>query len=310
MVINSKKLLTLVVVVLFSSLFGISVGNYLGRFLDKKYNLPEYEKQILDKDLTELENNLDQLLQNRPNNEVPLTRGGDIAPSNFLINLLFEHKKNLPFVMALLFTTLGVAGVTYEDQLKNFLLLGSGKFRSSLKAIKHLKITNAFIQKLTQLATSEEVNKQRELLEQINYSPEMSFSEKVDGFKLLILDLLNFDSKRKVILGIVMLVSILTYLATANIPVFAQFIAALISLIKEGKISLTVAKFIAKAIDKTELNVPTELIDAIELADQIDLKDKQDITEALESFNIYLSPPSKAPVPEQIRARLFKLWKF
>lgn len=309
MFIDSKKLLTLVLVSIFSSLFGISLGNYLGKFLDKKYNLPEYEKQILDQDLTELENNLDQLMQNRPNNSVPV-RGGDLTSSNFLINLLLEHKKNLPFVMALLFTTLGVAGVTYEDQLKNFVLLGSGKFRSSLKTIKHLKITNAFIKKLTQLATSEEVNKQREFLEQINYSPEMSVNEKLDGYRLLILDILNFDSKRKVIISIIMLVSILTYLATANIPVFAQFIGALISLIKEGKISVTVAKFIAKTISKTDVDVPKELIDAIELVDVIDLKEEKEITEALESINIYLSPPSKAPVPEQIRARLFQFWNF
>lgn len=212
--------------------------------------------------------------------------------------------------MATVMMIVTVGGVTYEDQLKNFVLLGSGKFRSSLKAIKHLKITNAFIKKLTQLATSEEVNKQREFLEQINYSPEMSVNEKVDGYRLLILDILNFDSKRKVIIGIIMLVSILTYLATANIPVFAQFIGALISLIKEGKISLTVAKFIAKTIEKTDLNVPKELIDAIELVDAIDSKEEKEITEALESINIYLSPPSKAPVPEQIRTRLFKFCNF
>lgn len=305
--LSFKKLLTLVIISILSARFGMSLGNWLGQFLDKRYGLKAYENQMLDEDLEKFEKDLEQFQRSREK-EPTKVRGGDLPSSNFLINLLLEHKKNLPFVMATLMTILTVGGVTYEDQLKNFVLVGSGKFRSTWKTIQSLKITNAYIKKLSELANSENVNKQREFLEQINYSPEMSVKERIDGYRLMILNVLNLDSKRKVIISVIMLVTILVYLGTANLPVFGQFLAALISLIKEGKVSVTVTRFLVKVMESKNFDVPKELIDAIELVDEIDPNEEKELTEALESFNIYISSPSGAPVPEKVRTSVFKFF--
>lgn len=64
--------------------------------------------------------------------------------------------------------------------------------------------------------------------------------------------------------------TILGYLGTVNLPLFRQFLAALISFLKEGKISITVIKFLVQTMESRNFDVSKELTNALELADTID----------------------------------------
>jgi hypothetical protein len=87
----------------------------------------------------------------------------------------------------------------------------------------------------------------------------MSAAEKIDGYKILLADILRFDSKRKIFFGIIGFVSMLGYLFTANLFLFGQVIIALMSLIKEGKISRGVARIIVNMLRLKGVPVPDEL---------------------------------------------------
>jgi len=97
------------------------------------------------------------------------------------------------------------------------------------------------------------------LIEAFNLKPQLSPAEKIDGYKILLEDILTFDSKRKVFFAIIGLVSMLAYFFTANLFIFGQVILALMSLIKDGKIYKGVARTIVHMLRLKGVAVPEEL---------------------------------------------------
>ena len=85
-------------------------------------------------------------------------------------------------------------------------------------------------------------------MEAFDLQPNLSPAEKIDGYKILLEDIFTFDSKRTIFFAVIGFVSLLGYLFTANLFLFGQVILALMSLIKEGKISKGVARTIVRML--------------------------------------------------------------
>jgi hypothetical protein len=63
----------------------------------------------------------------------------------------------------------------------------------------------------------------------------MPLKEKIDGYKLILIDLLSCDTKLKLIYNTIGLATLLIYLFTGNLLVFMNMIWALVQLVKKGK---------------------------------------------------------------------------
>ena len=90
-------------------------------------------------------------------------------------------------------------------------------------------------------------------------TPKMSKRERLDGYKLIVLELLNCDTKLKSFYSLIGLTMLLVYLFTGNFVIFMYMLAAIIQLIKEGKISRTAAKFLIKLLKQRGVPIPQEL---------------------------------------------------
>jgi hypothetical protein len=87
----------------------------------------------------------------------------------------------------------------------------------------------------------------------------MTYNEKMVGYKLILVDLLSCDTKKKLISNTIALATLLIYLFTGNLLVFTNMVWALIQLIKEGKISRAVGKTLIVLLRQKGIVIPKEL---------------------------------------------------
>ena len=97
------------------------------------------------------------------------------------------------------------------------------------------------------------------MLEAFELTPKITTEERLDVYKLIIVDLLSSDTKRKLIYNILLLATLLAYLFTGNLYVFTNMIWALIKLIQEGKVSRAVGKTLVMLLHKKGIAIPKEL---------------------------------------------------
>jgi hypothetical protein len=219
--------------IIFNILVGTFFG-YLGTLLEKR----------IDKHLKEF--------------ETPNGRGGGDDRVGFWLRLLDTHKKNLPYVLGILGAVVSTGTIKSNEVLSDFLFDTTfsslyQKAASSnlyIKALERRQLVNKFV----------EVHN---LLEAFELTPGMTYKEKLDGYKLIIIDLLNCNTKRKLFYNIIGLASLLVFMFTGNFWIFTNMIWALIQLIKEGKISTAVGKTIAALLRKKGIEIPEELEELI-----------------------------------------------
>jgi hypothetical protein len=190
--------------------------------------------------------------------ETPDNRGGGDDRVGFWLRLLATHKDNLPYVLGILGTVVSTGVVTSNASLSDFLFDTTfsslyQKAASSnlhIKALERRQLVNKFVEA-------------HDLLEAFELTPGITCRERLDGYKLIIIDLLKCDTKAKLIYNSVAFASLLGFMVTGNVWIFTNMIYALIQLIKEGKISTAVGKTIAKLLSKKGIEIPEELQELI-----------------------------------------------
>lgn len=185
-------------------------------------------------------------------------RGGGSDRVSYWLRLLANHKNNLPYVLAILGGVASTATIKYSELLAEF--LSTTTFSSAYELAKS---DNLYIRALKQRQIVNKFVEARSLIEAFEMTPKISSKEKLDGYKLIIGDLLSCNTKTKLIYNIIGLATLLTYLFTGNLLIFMQMIWALVQLIKEGKISGVVARALIILLRKKNIPIPEELADAI-----------------------------------------------
>lgn len=190
---------------------------------------------------------IDDILKSR---ETAGIRGGSSGID--WVSLLAKHRDNIPFIFSLFGALTSSSYLFFEDQLSSFLFQATpGNWYS--------QINNRYFSAIERAQTVFRVTETVSLIEAFDLQPNISPQEKIDGYKILLEDILTFDSKRKIFFAIIGFVSLLGYFFTANIFLFGQVIIALMSLIKEGKISKGVARTIVRMLRLKGVPVPDEL---------------------------------------------------
>jgi hypothetical protein len=190
--------------------------------------------------------------------ETPDTRGSGGDRVGFWLRLLENHKKNLPFVLGVLGVAVSTGTIQSNELLHDFL------FDTTFSSLYEKAASrNLYIKILERRQTFNKFLEVHHLLEGFESSPEMTYLEKLDGYKLIIIDLLNCDTKSKLAYNIIGLVSLLIFLFTGNLWIFTNLMWALMQLIKEGKVSTAVAKTIVKLLRKKGIDIPEELEELI-----------------------------------------------
>jgi len=172
-----------------------------------------------------LQKHVDEVLKSRQTKDL---RGG--ARIDW-VSLLEKHKNNIPFIASLFGA-----------------LTGSSKFTGIYLTTLYSQVNNRYFGAIERAQAAIKVKEAGTLIEAFDLSPKLTGAEKIEGYKLIIQDILTFDSKGKIFFSILGFVSMLAYFFTANLFVFGQLIIALMSLIKEGKISKSVAKTIVRML--------------------------------------------------------------
>lgn len=199
-----------------------------------------------------------QIEKSLKRHETPDLRGGNDDRVGFWLKLLEKHKDNLPYVLAILGGVGATATFKYDELLVEF--LSTTTFSSLYNKVK---IDNRYIKALKQRQTANKFVEAHSLIEAFELTPKMSLKEKIDGYKLILIDLLSCDTKIKLIYNTIGLATLLIYLFTGNLLVFTNMIWALIQLVKEGKVSRAVAKALIVLLRKKCIPIPKELEDLI-----------------------------------------------
>jgi hypothetical protein len=176
----------------------------------------------------------------------------------FWLRLIDGHKNNLPYILGILGILTSTATIQFNKGLAEYLytttfscLYEQINFNNLyLKVIEQRRITNKFL----------EANS---LMQALALTPNMTPHERMDGFKLILADLLSCDTKKKLRYSTFALGTLLIYLFTGNFLVFTHMIWALIQLIKEGKISRAVGKTLIMLLSKKGIPIPEELEDIV-----------------------------------------------
>ena len=200
-----------------------------------------------------LEKKIDKRLRYLKQPEIMDTRGGD-DQIGFWLKLLMNHKENLPWVSGILGVIVTTAILKSNEALLEFL---SDTTFSSFYIKGNSR--NLYIKALEKRQAVNKLIEVRRLLEAFELTPKMTHKERLDGYKLIIIDLLSCDTKRKLIYNILLLATLLAYLFTGNLYVFTNMVWALIKLIQEGKVSRAVGKTLVMLLDKKGIAIPKEL---------------------------------------------------
>jgi hypothetical protein len=173
------------------------------------------------------------------------------------VSLLKKHKSKIPLIALLFGTVTGSSIALFEGQIYQYLLL------LAPKALDSQVNSNYF----GAIDPSKDIIKVKEfatLIETFSLSPKLNETEKIEGYKSIIEYFLEFDSKAKLLSVTLGLASLLAYFSTGNLFLFGQIITALISLIKEGKVSTAVARMIVNGLRQKGVTVPEELEELID----------------------------------------------
>lgn len=174
------------------------------------------------------------------------------------VSLLKKHKGKIPFISFLFGAVTGSSIALFEDQIYQYLLL------LAPKALDPQVNSNYF----GAIDSSKDIIKVKEfakIIESFSLSPRLNETEKIEGYKAIIPYFLESDSKAKLLSVTLGFSSLLAYyFFTGNLFLFGQMIIALISLIKEGKISTAVARMIVNGLRQKGVTVPEELEELIE----------------------------------------------
>jgi hypothetical protein len=213
-----------------------------------------------------LEKRLDKTLESRDNEpvtdnenlespEIKDTSGGSKID---WVSLLKKHKSKIPFISFLFGAVTGTSIALFEDQIyKYLLLLAPGALDPQVNS-------NYF----GAIDSSKDIIKVKEfakIIETFSLSPKLNETEKIEGYKAIIPYFLESDSKAKLISVTLGFTSLLAYyFSTGNLFLFGQMIIALISLVKEGKISTAVARMIVNELRQRGVTVPEELEELID----------------------------------------------
>jgi hypothetical protein len=176
------------------------------------------------------------------------------------VSLLKKHKNKIPLITLLLGAVTGSSIAFFEKQIYQYLLLRAPETLNPPQVNKNYFGAKAIDSSKDIL----QVREFAELIETFSLSPNLNQTEKVDGYKSIIVYFLEFDDKAKLVSVILGFTSLLAYyFSTGNLFLFGQMIVALISLIKEGKISTVVARMIVNGLRQKGVVVPEELEELI-----------------------------------------------
>jgi len=173
------------------------------------------------------------------------------------LSLLKKHKSKIPLIALLFGVATGSSIALFEVQIYQYLLL------LTPTALDSQVNSNYF----GAIDSSKDIIKVKEfakLIETFSLSPKLNETEKIEGYKSIIEYFLEFDSKGKLLSVTLGFASLLAYFSTDNLFLFRQITTALISLIKEGKISTAVARMIVNGLRQKGVTVPEELEELIE----------------------------------------------
>jgi hypothetical protein len=188
----------------------------------------------------------------------PHPRGGDGGRVSFWLKLLENHRNNMPYVLAILGVLASTATVQYNEALAKFLCTTT--FSSLYQKVNS---NNLYIKALEQRQIANKFIEASNLLEAFELTPQMTYNEKIAGYKLILVDLLSCDTKKMLIYNTIALATLLIYLFTGNLLVFTNMIWALVQLIKEGKISRAVGKTLIVLLRQKGILIPKELEEII-----------------------------------------------
>ena len=194
----------------------------------------------------QLQRYLDEVLKSR---ETVDLRGGTGID---WVSLLAKHRDNIPFIFSLFGALTSSSYLFFEDQLSQHLF-------QAIPGNWYGIVNNRYLGAIERDQTVFQVKEAATLIEAFDLQPHLTPAEKIEGYKLIIQDILTFDSKRKIFFAVIGLVSLLAYFFTANLFIFGQVIITLMSLIKEGKISKGVARTIVRMLHLKGVPVPEEL---------------------------------------------------
>jgi hypothetical protein len=182
-----------------------------------------------------LQRYLDEVLKSRE--RVDLGGGAGVD----WVSLLAKDRENIPFIFSLFGALTSSSYLFFEDQLAQHLFQAiPGNWYGIVK--------NRYLGAIERAQTVFQVKEAASLIAAFDLQPHLTPAEKIAGYKILLEDILTFDSKGKIFFAVIGLVSLLAYFFIAKLFIFGQVIIALTSLIKEGKISKDVARTIVRML--------------------------------------------------------------
>ena len=204
---------------------------------------------------------LERLIKKYLKDEQMPLRGGSADNVSYWMRLLERHVGNFPYVVALISRTGATATIIFNEQL--FELLSTTTYSSIYLIFAKNKIPsgNKYIEGLMHVQTANKFARAHDLMQAYELKPKMSKKEKLKGYKLIVLELLNFDTKLKAFYSLIRLSALLAYLFTGNLFIFVNMLGAIISLIQESKISRALGKFLIKLLKQRGILVSIELED-------------------------------------------------
>ena len=216
-----------------------------------------------------LEKRIDKVLASRETEDIvsgdkdlksPQTKDRSVGLKIDWVSSLKKHKSKIPLIALLVGAVTGSSIAFFEKQIYQYLLLVASKTLDSQLNDNYFGVIDSSkdilnVKKVKEVAT---------IIETFSLSPRINETEKIQGYKMVIEDFLEFDSKAKLLSVTLGFASLLAYyFSSGNLFLFRQIITALISLIKEGKISTAVARMIVVALNKKGVTVPDELNELI-----------------------------------------------
>lgn len=127
---------------------------------------------------------IDEVLKSRETKDI---RGG--AKIDW-VSLLAKHKNNIPFITALFGALTGSTIVFFEDQIYQYLL-------DATPSTLYAQVNNRYFAAIERTQAALKVREAIGLMEAFDFSPKLTAAEKMEGYKLIIQDILTLDSKRK-----------------------------------------------------------------------------------------------------------------
>lgn len=126
---------------------------------------------------------------------------------------------NLPYVLALI----GAMGITavciFNIELFKLFSMTTFSSLSSRFVNNEIPIVNKCIESVIRIRTASKFVEAHRLMQAYELTSKIFLREKLDGYKLIALELLNSDTKLKVFYSVTSLTALLIYLFTGNLVI-------------------------------------------------------------------------------------------